>query len=79
MNTTNAFGEPFLCCPTCYSREVAVTAEQMFMANTGDHYCHSVKAQDSDAKAKCLDCRWTGYRQQLVPPASPIHAGRTKE
>lgn len=54
-----------LTCPECGSEKVAVTAEQMFMANTGDHYCHSVKTQDSDAKADCLDCRWTGQRQHL--------------
>ena len=54
-------------CPKCGSDRVAVTAEQMFMVNTGEHYCHSVKSQDSDAKATCLDCRWTGQRQDLKP------------
>ena len=54
-----------LVCPKCESEEVALTAEQMFMANTGDHYCHSVKTQDPDATAICLDCRWTGIRSQL--------------
>ena len=53
-------------CPECGSKEVAVTAEQMFMVNTGDHYCHSVKVQDDDAKAACLACRWTGNRGALV-------------
>lgn len=57
--------EPLLCCPQCGSTEVTVTAEQMFMANTGEHYCHSVKTQDSDAKAACLHCRWEGRRDQL--------------
>lgn len=52
-------------CPECGSAEITVTAEQMFMVNTGDHYCHSVKTQDSNAKADCLDCRWTGERHQL--------------
>lgn len=52
-------------CPECDSENVAVTAEQMFYVNTGDHYCHSVKTQDSDAKATCLDCRWEGQRQDL--------------
>ena len=54
-----------LTCPECGSTEVAVTAEQMFMVNTGEHYCHSVKAQDSDAQATCLACRWKGQRQDL--------------
>lgn len=53
-------------CPECDSENVAVTAEQMFYVNTGDHYCHSVKTQDSDAKATCLDCRWEGKRQDLT-------------
>ena len=54
-----------LVCPECDSSEVAVTAEQKFMVNTGDHYCFSVKTQDSDSKATCLDCRWEGQRYQL--------------
>lgn len=55
-----------LFCPECRSPLVAVTAEQMFMVNTGDHYCHSVKTQDANAKADCLACRWTGRRDQLA-------------
>ena len=55
-----------LTCPECGSEDVAVTAEQMFMVNTGDHYCHSVKTQDDEAKATCLACRWTGRRGALV-------------
>lgn len=55
-----------LICPSCGSTRVAVTAEQMFMVNTGVHYCHSVKTQDDDAKATCLECRWKGVRLQLV-------------
>ena len=54
-----------LSCPECHSEEVALTAEQKFMANTGEHYCHSVKTQDSDAKATCLACRWEGRHDQL--------------
>lgn len=54
-----------LTCPECGSDAVAVTSEQMFMANTGEHFCHSVKAQDSDAKATCLTCRWEGLRSGL--------------
>lgn len=58
--------EDKLKCPECGSLNVTVTAEQMFMVNTGAHYCHSVKTQDDDAKAGCLDCQWTGRRDQLV-------------
>lgn len=66
MNITNAYGEPTLKCPECGSDQVTVTAEQSFMANTGEHYCHSVKTHDSDAKARCLDCQWEGQRAGLV-------------
>ena len=55
-----------LTCPYCGSEEVAVTAEQMFMVNTSDHYCHSVKICDDGAKATCLTCRWDGRRSALV-------------
>lgn len=61
----NEYNEPMLLCPTCGSDKVTTTAEQMFMANTGDHYCHSMKAHDSDAKAACLECKWHGIRAQL--------------
>jgi transcription elongation factor Elf1 len=53
-------------CPTCESERVTVTAEQSFMVNTGEYFCQSVKTHDSDAKATCLDCWWTGQRQQLM-------------
>lgn len=62
----NEYNEDMFHCPECGSQEVTVTHEQMFMANTGDHYCHSVKTQDADAKATCLGCRWIGRRDQLV-------------
>jgi transcription elongation factor Elf1 len=58
--------ENTLNCPECGSERVVVTAEQMFMVNTGEHYCHSVKTQDGDAKALCLDCRWEGFRDELL-------------
>lgn len=53
-------------CPNCGSGDVAVTEETMFMVNTMEHYCHSVKAHDSDAKATCLDCQWRGRRDHLI-------------
>lgn len=52
-------------CPECGGENVTLTHEQMFMANTGEHYCHSVKTQDSDSKSKCLDCQWEGTRADL--------------
>ena len=53
-------------CPECGSDKVTVTAEQAFMVNTGEHYCHSVKTQDSDAKARCLACGWVGEHKDLA-------------
>ena len=58
--------QPKLTCPECGSEEVTVTAEQMFMANSGEHYCHSVKTHDEDARAGCLECHWTGRRSALL-------------
>ena len=57
--------EPTRRCPACGSARVFSTHEQAFMVNTGEHYCHMVKAYDSDAKAGCLDCNWRGERHQL--------------
>lgn len=57
--------ESLLCCPKCGSTEVVTTEETCFMVNSGEHYCHSVKAHDSDAKALCVSCSWTGVRHQL--------------
>jgi Zn finger protein HypA/HybF involved in hydrogenase expression len=55
-----------LLCPECESKQVTLTAEQKFMANTGEHYCHSVKIQDLEAQAYCLDCGWEGYHYDLT-------------
>jgi Tfp pilus assembly protein PilV len=52
-------------CPECDGHHVAVAAEEMFMVNTGEHYCHSVKTQDADAKATCLECWWVGRNDEL--------------
>ena len=54
-----------LTCPQCDSEQVTVTAEQAVMANTGEHYCHSVKPHDDNAKAECLNCWWEGRRDHL--------------
>ena len=58
--------EPTYTCPECGSDRVATEHHQMFMVNSGDHYCHSMKTQDGDSPATCLACRWTVERHQLV-------------
>lgn len=58
--------ESELRCPSCDSNRVTVTEETKWMANTMEHWCHSVKAHDSDAKADCLACCWQGIRAQLT-------------
>lgn len=57
--------QPMLCCPECGSYQVTVSSVQTFMVNTGEHYCHSVKTHDGDAKSMCLACDWVGLRQDL--------------
>lgn len=54
-----------LTCPKCGSEEVTVSQLQRFMANTGEHYCHSVKTHDANSEATCLDCGWQGQRREL--------------
>ena len=58
--------EPLLTCPACGSDKVTVAHVQTFMVNTLEHYCHSMKTQDSDSPSRCLDCGWTGERQHLI-------------
>lgn len=60
----NVQSELFVC-PECSSSQVTTTHEQIFMANTGDHYCHSVKTHDPESKSDCLDCGWQGKCSQL--------------
>ena len=57
--------EPILTCPECGSDQVVVVEERSVMANTYEHFCHSVKAHDADAKASCLKCDWAGQRKDL--------------
>lgn len=52
-------------CPSCGSDLVTLTYEQKFLANTQEHYCHSVKIGDPNSKADCLDCQWKGMRRDL--------------
>ena len=61
--------EPLFVCPECGSDKVTTEHHQMFMVNSGDHYCHSMKTQDSDSPATCLDCEWKGRRDQLKEQA----------
>ncbi len=39
-----------LVCPECGTDRVVVYEETAVLANTFEHWCHSVKAHDSDAK-----------------------------
>jgi len=52
-------------CPECGSDNVTTEYHQMFMVNTGEHYCHSMKTQDPDSPAACLECDWRGERKDL--------------
>ena len=63
--------DPILTCPHCDSDQVIVVEEHSVMANTFEHFCHSVKAHDPDAKARCLECNWRGQRQDLKERSQP--------
>ena len=52
-------------CSACGSDRVTTEHHQMFMVNTGDHYCHAMKTQDAGSQATCIDCEWTGERRDL--------------
>ena len=52
-------------CPECDSDRVTTEHHQVFMVNTGKHYCHSMWPQESDSPATCLDCAWEGQRKDL--------------
>jgi len=52
-------------CPECMSEQVTLQYWQTFMANTMEHYCHSMKPQDDDSPSSCLDCQWTGLHRDL--------------
>lgn len=55
-----------LICPDCGSDQVVTEYHESIFVNTDEHYCHSMKAHDSDSPARCLDCRWSGIRANLV-------------
>lgn len=54
-----------LVCPECGSDNVTTEWHQKFMVNTNEHYCHSMKTQDSDSPTTCLECEWVGERKDL--------------
>lgn len=58
--------DTILTCPDCGSQNVTLSHVQTFMANTLEHYCHSVKTQDGNSRSMCLECDWEGQRFQLV-------------
>jgi len=58
--------EPTYHCPECGGDKVTAEHCQMFMVNTGDHYCHSTKTTDPDSRATCLDCGWEGVQENLT-------------
>ena len=58
--------EPILRCPECGSDEVTVSHLQRFLANSGDHYCHSVKTHDDYSQSTCINCKWIGERKDLI-------------
>ncbi len=65
-----------LVCPECGHEKVLVEEIQSVDANTFELYCHKVKADDSDAVARCTKCEWVGRRDQLkevLPPGILRH------
>lgn len=54
-----------LICPACESENVVSEYHQMVYVNTGEHYCHSMKAHDSNSPTTCLDCEWKGVLSDL--------------
>ena len=58
--------EEIFVCPECGRDKVTTAHIQKFMVNTGEHYCHSVKVQDPESPASCIDCYWHGRRDDLI-------------
>lgn len=52
-------------CPNCKSTEVLVREIDSYYVNTGEFFCHSVKAHDENAPCCCIDCGWRGERRDL--------------
>jgi len=51
-----------LVCPICDCDNLFVTTETTYNLNSGEFYCHSVKAFDGCAKVACRNkyCNWVG-------------------
>lgn len=62
-------------CPECGSDRVTVEARTKYMANGLDHWCHTVKVQDSNALADCLECEWSGINSDLKRAAQAKEGG----
>lgn len=52
-------------CPECNSAKVLVNEVSTFFLNSGELFCHSVKAHDENATCGCYDCDWKGSKQEL--------------
>lgn len=52
-------------CPMCESTELLVYEQTAFELNTGEFFCHAVKAHDSDAEVSCQSCGWIGDRRDF--------------
>ena len=52
-------------CLDCGSDRVLVYESTAYELNTGDFYCHSVKAHDHDAEVGCVECDWRAKRFDL--------------
>ena len=57
-------------CPSCGSSKILVYEETAWWLNTVEHWCHTIKMNDDDAKASCAECEWVGMRSDLVEEAS---------
>lgn len=55
-----------LVCPECGSEEVTTTEISRFDVNTGELFNFVVKYYDSNSEARCTNCGWDGFRQDLT-------------
>lgn len=61
-------------CPECNSEKVYARGETLWELNTYMVYCESVKPFDDDAKAECLECKWKGFKRDLIDKTAEIEA-----
>lgn len=59
--------EPEYRCPSCGSDDLLVYEQIAWVLNTGEFYCHAVKAHDSDAEVSCqhTSCNWVGELEDV--------------